>query len=131
MVRSSTPRHRQRRAAHRPQDDPQQEHVQAAGRSQRTGGYVDYYYLDPTTYLPMRWEGNRLIAGRMQTFVSDYLEYKTFGGYPFPSQIITESPDGNAQAILIDDSEDQSADGSDTLRGADNRERQAPLTRRP
>lgn len=67
------------------------------------GGYVDYYYLDPTTYLPMRWEGNRLISGRMQTFTSDYLEYKTFGGYPFPTQIITQSPDGNAQAILIDD----------------------------
>lgn len=67
------------------------------------GGYVDYYYLDPATYLPMRWEGNRLIGGRMQTFISDYLEYKTFGGYPFPTQIITQSPDGNAQAILIDD----------------------------
>ncbi len=51
------------------------------------GGYVDYYYLDPVTYLPVVWEGTRLVNGQMLKFTTHFRTYKAFGGLQYPTAV--------------------------------------------
>lgn len=69
------------------------------------GGYVDYYYLDPTTYLPVVWEGTRLVNGQMLTFVTHFRAYKLFGGLQYPVRIETTTNGTPPQTTMIDDVE--------------------------
>ncbi len=65
-------------------------------------GYVDYYYLDPTTFLPVMWEGTRSINNQMATFESRFPTYRTFGGLPYPVLIETSIHGGPTQRMTID-----------------------------
>jgi len=69
------------------------------------GGYVDYYYLDPATYLPVVWEGTRLVNGQMLTFTTHFQAYKTFAGYPFPVKIETTTTGTPPQSMTVDNVE--------------------------
>ena len=69
------------------------------------GGYVDYYYLDPATYLPVVWEGSRLVNGQMLKFETHFRAYKTFGGLPFPVKIETTTTGTPPQATSVDNVE--------------------------
>ena len=69
------------------------------------GGYVDYYYLDPVTYLPVVWEGSRLINGQMLTFVTHFRAYKAFGGLQFPVKVETTTNGTPPQTTTVDDVE--------------------------
>lgn len=66
------------------------------------GGYVDYYYLDPTTFLPVVWEGTRLVNGQMLTFTTHFRSYKAFGGLQFPVKIETTTNGTPPQTTIID-----------------------------
>lgn len=69
------------------------------------GGYVDYYYLDPVTWLPVIWEGTRLVNGQMLTFTTHFKAYKAFGGLQFPVNVETTTNGTPAQTTLIDNIE--------------------------
>jgi outer membrane lipoprotein-sorting protein len=69
------------------------------------GGYVDYYYLDPVTYLPVVWEGTRLVNGKMVTFTTHFREYRKFGGLQFPVTIETTTAGTSPQMTTIDNIE--------------------------
>lgn len=66
------------------------------------GGYVDYYYLDPNTYLPVVWEGSRLVNGQMLMFTTHFRAYKTFGGLPFPIKVETSTNGTPPQTTTVD-----------------------------
>ncbi len=66
------------------------------------GGYVDYYYLDPVSYLPVVWEGTRLVNGQMLTFTTHFRAYKAFGGLQFPVRVETTTNGTPPQTTLID-----------------------------
>ncbi len=66
------------------------------------GGYVDYYYLDPSTYLPVVWEGTRLVNGQMLQFTTHFRTYKAFGGLQFPVKVETTTNGTPPQTTLID-----------------------------
>lgn len=66
------------------------------------GGYIDYYYLDPVTYLPVVWQGNRLVNGQMLTFNTHFREYKSFGGLAFPVRVETTTNGTPPQATTVD-----------------------------
>jgi len=66
------------------------------------GGYVDYYYLDPVTYLPVVWEGTRLVNGQMLTFTTHFRAYKSFGGLQFPVKIETTTTGTPPQLTSVD-----------------------------
>jgi hypothetical protein len=65
------------------------------------GGYVDYYYLDPVTYLPVVWEGTRLVNGRMLKFSTHFRQYKAFGGLRFPTSVETTTNGTPPQTTII------------------------------
>lgn len=69
------------------------------------GGYVDYYYLDPVTYLPVAWEGTRLVNGQMLTFLTHFRAYKTFGGLQYPIKIETTTNGTPPQMTTIENVE--------------------------
>ena len=69
------------------------------------GGYVDYYYLDPATFLPVVWEGTRLINGQMLTFTTHFRAYRTFGGLEFPVKVETTTNGTPPQTTAIDNVE--------------------------
>ena len=66
------------------------------------GGYVDYYYLDTATFLPIVWEGTRLVNGQMLTFTTHFRAYKAFGGLQFPVKIETTTNGTPPQTTIID-----------------------------
>ena len=66
------------------------------------GGYVDYYYLDPTTYLPVVWEGTRLVNGQMLKFTTHFRAYKAFGGLQFPVRVEATTNGTPPQLTTID-----------------------------
>jgi hypothetical protein len=65
------------------------------------GGYVDYYYMDPVTYMPLAWEGTRLVNGQMLKFTTHFRVYKTFGGLQFPVQVETATNGTPPQSTTI------------------------------
>lgn len=69
------------------------------------GGYVDYFYLDPVTYLPVVWEGTRLINGQMLTFTTHFRTYRDFGGLQFPVKVETTTNGTPPQTTLVDNVE--------------------------
>ncbi|MDQ6738621.1 MAG: hypothetical protein M3Z30_13105 [Gemmatimonadota bacterium] len=69
------------------------------------GGYVDYYYLDSATGLPVVWEGTRLINGQMLTFTTHFRAYKDFGGLQFPVKVETTTNGTPPQTTLVDNVE--------------------------
>ena len=69
------------------------------------GGYVDYYYLDPVSYLPVVWEGTRLVNGQMLTFTTHFRAYKAFGGLQFPVKVETTTNGTPPQTTFIDNVE--------------------------
>ncbi|MDQ2890390.1 MAG: hypothetical protein M3R65_07520 [Gemmatimonadota bacterium] len=66
------------------------------------GGYVDYYYLDPATYLPVVWEGTRLVNGQTLTFTTHFRTYRTFSGLQFPVRVETTTNGTPPQITIID-----------------------------
>lgn len=66
------------------------------------GGYVDYYYLDPVSYLPVVWEGTRLVNGQMLKFTTHFRAYKAFGGLQFPVHVEATTNGTPPQTTLID-----------------------------
>ena len=66
------------------------------------GGYVDYYFLDPVTYLPVVWEGTRLVNGQMLTFTTHFRAYKAFGGLQFPVKVESTTNGTPPQTTIID-----------------------------
>lgn len=69
------------------------------------GGYVDYYYLDPATYLPVVWEGSRLVNGQMLKFTTHFRTYKTYSGLAFPVKIETSTNGTPPQTTSVDNVE--------------------------
>jgi zinc protease len=69
------------------------------------GGYIDYYYLNPTTYLPVVWEGTRLVNGQMLRFTTHFRAYKAFGGLQFPVGVETTTNGTPPQLTTIDNVE--------------------------
>ncbi len=65
-----------------------------------TNGDVFYYYIDATSYLPIHWEGSRLISGKPVLFESDFNDYRDAGGVKIPFQIVS-SIKGSAQKQKI------------------------------
>jgi outer membrane lipoprotein-sorting protein len=65
-----------------------------------TNGDVFYYYIDATSYLPIHWEGSRLISGKPVLFESDFSDYRDAGGVKYPFQIVS-SIKGSAQKQKI------------------------------
>ena len=64
------------------------------------GGDVFYYFIDATSYLPIHWEGSRLISGKPVLFESDFNDYRDAGGVKYPFQIVS-SIKGSAQKQKI------------------------------
>ena len=64
------------------------------------GGDVFYYYIDAESYLPVHWEGSRLINGKPVVFESDFLDYRDVGGVKYPFQIVSAMK-GSAQKQKI------------------------------
>lgn len=69
------------------------------------GGYVDYYYLDPVTFLPVAWEGTRLVNGQMLTFLTHFRAYKSFGGLQYPVRIETTTNGTPPQTTTVENVE--------------------------
>jgi hypothetical protein len=63
-------------------------------------GDVFEYYVDAVTYLPIHWEGSRLINGKPVVFASDFNDYREAGGVKYPFQILS-SIKGSAQQQKI------------------------------
>jgi hypothetical protein len=63
-------------------------------------GDVFYYYIDAASYLPIHWEGSRMISGRPVLFESDFNDYRESGGVKYPFQIVS-SIKGSAQKQKI------------------------------
>ena len=63
-------------------------------------GDVFDYYIDAASYLPIHWEGGRLINGKPVVFESDFNDYREAGGVKYPFQILS-SIKGSAQKQKI------------------------------
>lgn len=63
-------------------------------------GDVFDYYIDAASYLPIHWEGSRLINGKPVVFEADYNDYRDAGGVKFPFQIVSAIK-GSAQKQKI------------------------------
>jgi hypothetical protein len=59
-------------------------------------GDVFIYSIDAVSFLPVHWEGGRMINGKLVTFVSDYNDYREVGGTRYAFQIVS-SIKGSAQ----------------------------------
>lgn len=63
-------------------------------------GDVFYYYVDAASYLPIHWEGSRMINGKPVVFESDFSDYRDAGGVKYAFQILS-SIKGSAQKQKI------------------------------
>jgi hypothetical protein len=63
-------------------------------------GDVFDYGVDAVSYLPIHWEGSRLINGKPVVFESDFRDYRDAGGVKYPFQI-ESSIKGSAQKQKI------------------------------
>lgn len=63
-------------------------------------GDVFDYYVDAVSYLPIHWEGSRLINGKPVVFESDFSDYRDTGGVKYAFQI-QSSLKGSAQKQKI------------------------------
>ncbi|HXO30306.1 MAG TPA: hypothetical protein VOA80_23360 [Thermoanaerobaculia bacterium] len=63
-------------------------------------GDVFDYGVDAVSYLPIHWEGSRLINGKPVVFESDFTDYRDAGGVKYPFQI-ESSIKGSAQKQKI------------------------------
>ena len=63
-------------------------------------GDVFDYHVDAVSYLPIHWEGSRLINGKLVVFESDFTDYRDAGGVKYPFQI-ESSIKGSAQKQKI------------------------------
>jgi outer membrane lipoprotein-sorting protein len=52
-------------------------------------GDLFYYYIDAASYLPIHWEGSRMISGKPVLFESDFNDYREAGGVKYPFQIVS------------------------------------------
>jgi hypothetical protein len=59
-------------------------------------GDVYDYFVDAASYLPIRWEGSRMINGKAVVFESDFSDFRDAGGVKYPFLIVT-SIKGSAQ----------------------------------
>jgi hypothetical protein len=50
-------------------------------------GDVYTYYIDSASYLPIHWQGARVINGKPVVFESDFSDYREAGGVKFAFQI--------------------------------------------
>lgn len=50
-------------------------------------GDVFDYWIDAASYLPLHWEGSRLISGKPVVFESDFSDYRDAGGVKYAFQI--------------------------------------------
>jgi hypothetical protein len=64
------------------------------------GGDVFTYAIDSTTWLPIHWEGGRLINQKPVTFESDFSDYRDVGGVKYACLIVS-SIKGSAQKQKI------------------------------
>jgi len=68
-------------------------------------GFIDYWYVDTLSALPIKWEGTRIINGKPVVFDSYFRDYFTVEGQQFVRDIETGSPgDGGSgrQRMTID-----------------------------
>lgn len=63
-------------------------------------GDVYDYYVDAVSYLPIRWEGSRMINGKSVVFQSDFSDFRDAGGVKYPFLIVS-SIKGSAQQQKI------------------------------
>jgi len=59
-------------------------------------GDVYDYFVDAASYLPIRWEGSRMINGKAVVFESDFSDFRDAGGVKYPFLIVS-SIKGSAQ----------------------------------
>jgi hypothetical protein len=52
-------------------------------------GDLFYYYIDAASYLPVHWEGSRMINGKPVLFESDFNDYRDAGGVKYPFEIVS------------------------------------------
>lgn len=64
-----------------------------------TGDVFDYY-IDAASYLPIHWEGSRMINGKPVVFESDFNDYRDVNGMKYAFQILS-SIKGSAQKQKI------------------------------
>src|SRR5579862_8697269 len=66
-------------------------------------GYTDYYFVDSTTALPIKWQGTRIINGGPIVFESYFRDYLTVDGERFARLIESGSPGSNARQHIVFD----------------------------
>ncbi len=63
-------------------------------------GDVFYFWIDAASYLPVHWEGSRMISGKPVLFESDFNDYRDAGGVKYPFQVVS-SIKGSSQKQRI------------------------------
>ncbi len=63
-------------------------------------GDIYDYYVDAVSYLPIHWEGSRMINGKSVVFESDFSDFRDAGGVKYPFLIVS-SIKGSAQQQKI------------------------------
>jgi len=68
-----------------------------------TGGDVRYYLFDATTFLVLKWEGQRRVEGKENPIESYFSDYREVSGLKFPFRIDSgSSPADLTQKIIVD-----------------------------